>query len=40
LLQLAFSPNLLMIYKAYSRSTVHRPAHLDFIGFKRFDAAG
>ncbi len=29
-----------MITKANSRSTVHRPAYLDYIGVKSFDAAG
>ncbi|HZG94076.1 MAG TPA: hypothetical protein VEZ46_05135 [Mycobacteriales bacterium] len=31
---------LLSLTKANSRSTVHRPAYLDFIGVKRFDEAG
>jgi glutamate dehydrogenase len=31
---------LLIITKANSRSTVHRSAYLDYIGFKMFDAAG
>jgi glutamate dehydrogenase len=31
---------LLIITKANSRSTVHRPAYLDYIGIKVFDAAG
>src|SRR5262249_3572446 len=31
---------LLIITKANSRSTVHRNAYLDYIGFKTFDAAG
>jgi glutamate dehydrogenase len=31
---------LLVITKANSRSTVHRSAYLDYIGFKVFDAAG
>ena len=30
----------LVITKANSRSTVHRPAYLDYIGIKSFDAAG
>ncbi|NUP75200.1 MAG: NAD-glutamate dehydrogenase, partial [Sinomonas sp.] len=30
----------LVITKANSRSTVHRPAYLDYIGVKRFDAQG
>ena len=32
--------DLLIITKANSRSTVHRPAHLDYIGVKVFDANG
>ncbi len=31
---------LLIITKANSRSTVHRSAYLDYIGFKIFDADG
>ena len=31
---------LLVLSKANSRSTVHRPAHLDYIGVKKFDAHG
>jgi glutamate dehydrogenase len=30
----------LVITKANSRSTVHRPAYLDYVGIKRFDADG
>jgi glutamate dehydrogenase len=33
-------PELLIITKANSRSTVHRPGYLDYIGVKRFDAKG
>ncbi|HKU87526.1 MAG TPA: NAD-glutamate dehydrogenase [Casimicrobiaceae bacterium] len=33
-------PELLVITKSTSRSTVHRPGYLDYIGVKRFDAAG
>ena len=33
-------PNLLVITKANSRSTVHRPGYLDYVGVKRFDAKG
>ncbi|HEX5863677.1 MAG TPA: NAD-glutamate dehydrogenase domain-containing protein, partial [Casimicrobiaceae bacterium] len=33
-------PELLIITKANSRSTVHRPGYLDYIGIKRFDAKG
>ena len=32
--------NLLNLTKANSRSTVHRPSYLDYVGVKRFDAAG
>ena len=31
---------LLVLTKANSRSTVHRSAYLDYIGFKMFDADG
>ncbi|HVB27266.1 MAG TPA: NAD-glutamate dehydrogenase domain-containing protein, partial [Mycobacteriales bacterium] len=31
---------LLILTKANSRATVHRPAYLDYIGVRRFDAAG
>ncbi|MBS0452228.1 MAG: NAD-glutamate dehydrogenase [Proteobacteria bacterium] len=37
---LARLPQLLVITKSTSRSTVHRPGYLDYIGIKRFDAAG
>ena len=33
-------PELLVITKSTSRSTVHRPGFLDYVGVKRFDAAG
>ena len=33
-------PNPLMITKANSRSTVHRPVYLDYLGVKRFDKKG
>ena len=33
-------PELLIVTKANARSTVHRPGYLDYIGVKRFDAAG
>ena len=29
-----------MVTKSNARSTVHRPGYLDYIGVKRFDAAG
>ena len=32
--------SLLILTKANSRATVHRPAYLDYIGVKRFDADG
>jgi glutamate dehydrogenase len=37
---LARAPRLLILTKANSRATVHRPAHLDYVGVKRFDADG
>jgi glutamate dehydrogenase len=33
-------PRLLYITKANSRSTVHRPVYLDYVGVKRFDERG
>ncbi len=33
-------PRLLVLTKANSRATVHRPGYLDYIGVKRFDANG
>jgi glutamate dehydrogenase len=33
-------PELLVVTKTMSRSTVHRPGYLDYIAVKRFDAAG
>ncbi|RZL94650.1 MAG: NAD-glutamate dehydrogenase [Variovorax sp.] len=33
-------PELLVVTKSNSRSTVHRPGHLDYIAVKRFDAEG
>jgi glutamate dehydrogenase len=38
--KLALGPNLLILTKTNSRSRVHRPAHLDYIGIKRFDDKG
>jgi len=38
--QKARERNALVITKANSRSTVHRPAYFDYIGIKSFDAAG
>src|SRR5439155_2033281 len=37
---LAREPNLLNLTKANSRSTVHRPSYLDYVGVKRFDGTG
>ena len=37
---LARLPQLLVLTKANSRATVHRPGNLDYIGIKRFDAKG
>ena len=36
----ARKPELLVLSKANSRSTVHRSVYLDYIGVKEFDAAG
>jgi len=36
----ALDQSLLILTKANSRSTVHRPVYLDYIGVKRFDADG
>jgi len=33
-------PNLLIITKANTRSTVHRPGYLDYVGIKRFNDKG
>ena len=38
--ELARAPTLLVVTKANSRSTVHRPGYLDYIGIKRFDDSG
>ncbi|MFP8967328.1 NAD-glutamate dehydrogenase [Pokkaliibacter sp. CJK22405] len=38
--ELAVEPSLLIITKSTSRSTVHRPAHLDYVGIKAFDDQG
>jgi glutamate dehydrogenase len=37
---LARSPQLLLLTKANSQAPIHRPAYLDYIGVKRFDAEG
>jgi len=36
----ATEPRVLVLTKANSRSTVHRPVPLDYVGVKRFDAEG
>ncbi len=36
----AREPQLLVLTKANTRATVHRPGYLDYIGIKRFDANG
>ena len=38
--ELTLGKNLLVLTKANTRSNVHRPAHLDYIGVKRFDSKG
>jgi glutamate dehydrogenase len=38
--KLAYSRRPLVITKANSRSTVHRPAYLDYVGIKRFSEDG
>jgi glutamate dehydrogenase len=37
---LARAPHVLVLTKANSRSNVHRPAYLDYIGVKKFGAGG
>ncbi|MGA2924663.1 MAG: NAD-glutamate dehydrogenase [Solirubrobacteraceae bacterium] len=38
--ELALEPHVLVLTKANSRATVHRPAYLDYIGVKKFDPDG
>ncbi|MDP7592712.1 MAG: NAD-glutamate dehydrogenase [Litorilituus sp.] len=38
--EVALGDNHLILTKTNSRSRVHRPAHLDYIGVKRFDSKG
>ncbi len=38
--KLAREPRLLVLTKANSRATVHRPGYLDYVGVKRFDDKG
>ncbi|MGI9333303.1 MAG: NAD-glutamate dehydrogenase, partial [Gammaproteobacteria bacterium] len=37
---MAREPNLIVLTKANSRSTVHRPSYIDYLGIKRMNAAG
>ena len=37
---LARDPQLLVLNKSYTRATVHRPGYLDYVGIRKFDAAG
>ena len=39
-LELARSPHALVLTKANSRATIHRPAYLDYMGVKRFGPDG
>jgi glutamate dehydrogenase len=39
-LELASAPHILVLTKANSRSNVHRPAYLDYIGVKKFGPGG
>jgi glutamate dehydrogenase len=39
-LALAHEPRALVLTKANSRATVHRPSYLDYVGVKKFDATG
>tara|TARA_R110000744_G_scaffold221603_2_gene340580 strand:+ start:183 stop:5024 length:4842 start_codon:yes stop_codon:yes gene_type:complete len=38
--EIALGKNLLVLTKTNAKSRVHRPAHLDYIGVKRFDNKG
>jgi len=38
--RIALEPELLVTTKSNTRSRVHRPSHMDYIGVKQFDAAG
>jgi glutamate dehydrogenase len=38
--KLAREPHLLNLTKANSRSVIHRPSYLDYVGVKRFDSSG
>ncbi|SCK21745.1 NAD-glutamate dehydrogenase [Vogesella sp. LIG4] len=38
--ELAHQPHLLILNKSQSRSVLHRPAYMDFVGVKRFNSKG
>ncbi len=38
--ELAHQPHLLILNKSQSRSVLHRPAYMDFVGIKRFNDKG
>ncbi|WP_028534772.1 NAD-glutamate dehydrogenase [Paludibacterium yongneupense] len=38
--ELAHLPQLIILNKSQTRSIIHRSAYVDFVGIKRFDAAG
>ena len=38
--EMAMAPHVLVLTKANSRATVHRPSYLDYIGVRKFDADG
>jgi glutamate dehydrogenase len=39
-LELAYAPSPLVLTKANSRATVHRPSYMDYVGAKRYDDDG
>src|SRR5205085_3288672 len=38
--ELAREPHVLVLTKANSRATVHRPSYLDYVGVKKFSSDG
>ncbi|GGY24267.1 NAD-glutamate dehydrogenase [Paludibacterium paludis] len=38
--ELAHLPQLIILNKSQTRSNIHRPAYIDFVGIKRFNAKG
>lgn len=38
--ELAHQPQLIILNKSQSRSVLHRPAYMDFVGLKRFNSKG